>query len=254
MLRNVSEITGYTLLADDGEIGRCKDFLVEDEMWTIRYMVADTGKWLPGRKVLISPISLDVPIWKTKQFRVNLTKNKIENAPMLDEDSPVSRQYEQEVHNHYRYPPYWIGPSLWGHYPHPSQLRTVDPELARDWEKRDIIDSEAPNLRSINELTGYSLEAVDGPAGRIHDFIINDETWTIYYLVIDTGSLLLPGMKFLVAPGWIERIRWAEKTMRIDLSVERIKESPEYDPNIPINREYEQVLYDFHGRPHYWQG
>ena len=74
MLRSVKEIMNYVLSAEDGEIGRCKDFLFDDEFWTIRYMVADTGKWLSDRKVLISPISLGEPDWLSRRFFVNLTR------------------------------------------------------------------------------------------------------------------------------------------------------------------------------------
>ena len=94
MLRNVSIILNFSLLAEDGEIGRCKDFLFDDEKWAIRYMVADTRKWLPGRKVLISPISLGAVDWSTRLFQVELTRRQVEDSPLLDEDAPVSRQYE----------------------------------------------------------------------------------------------------------------------------------------------------------------
>ena len=102
MLRSVNEIMNYTLVAKDGEIGRCKDFLFDDQHWTIRYMVADTGKWLPGRKVLISPLSLEEPEWATRKFPVTLTKEQIEKSPPLDEDAPVSRLYD-----YYGRPKYW---------------------------------------------------------------------------------------------------------------------------------------------------
>ncbi len=97
MLRSVKELFNYVLEAEDGEIGRCKDFLFDDEHWTVRYMVADTGKWLPGRKVLVSPLSLGDPKWATRQFSVKLTKEQIENAPPLDKDAPVSRLYEKNI-------------------------------------------------------------------------------------------------------------------------------------------------------------
>ena len=74
MLRSVKEILNYVLQAEDGEIGRSKDFLFDDRFWAIRYMVADTRKWLPGRKVLVSPIALGHPDWIQKTFPVRLTK------------------------------------------------------------------------------------------------------------------------------------------------------------------------------------
>ena len=103
-MRSTKELMGYRLQATDGEIGRCRDFLFDDEQWAIRYMVADTGKWIPDRKVLISPLSLGEPDWSSKRFPVHLTKAQIEAAPSINEDQPVSRQHEVMVLRHYGYP------------------------------------------------------------------------------------------------------------------------------------------------------
>ena len=96
MLHNVNAVLNYVLLAEDGEIGRCKDFLFDDEKWTIRYLVADTRKWMPGRKVLISPMSLGEPDWSTHRFQVELTRRQIEDfeialAGLRDERQVVGR-------------------------------------------------------------------------------------------------------------------------------------------------------------------
>jgi hypothetical protein len=104
MLRSVKALTGYVLQAEDGDIGRSKDFLLDDEQWTVRYLVADTGGWLTGRRVLISPISLDRPDWAGGRFPVRLTRKQIEAAPGLDEDAPASRRYEMQHHAYYGYP------------------------------------------------------------------------------------------------------------------------------------------------------
>lgn len=107
MLRSLKEINNYLLKAEDGEIGRCRDFLFDDRSWTIRYMVADTGDWRKERKVLVSPISLGEPDWGSKLFPVKLTKKRIEEAPALDEHAPVSRQYETSLAQYYSWPYYW---------------------------------------------------------------------------------------------------------------------------------------------------
>jgi len=137
MLRLIGEITGYVLAAEDGEIGRCKDFLFDDTQWAVRYMVADTRKWLPGRKVLISPISLGEPDWDTRRFPVKLTKEQVKNSPPLDEEAPVSRQYEIHWFDYYGWPYYWGAGGLWGAAPYPSALylkrleKAVEKETAR---------------------------------------------------------------------------------------------------------------------------
>ncbi|MCJ7685043.1 MAG: PRC-barrel domain-containing protein [Desulfobacteraceae bacterium] len=249
MLRSVKEIYNYVLEAEDGEIGRCKDFLFDDRFWTVRYMVADTGKWLPGRKVLISPVSLGEPDWNSRLFQVKLTKEQIENSPSIDSDTPVSRRYEIKWFDYYAYPYYWGGAGVWGTEPYPGPLfsrKRENTEMGPDDDEGD------PYLRSATEVMGYHIQATDDEIGHVEDFIFDDETWTIRYMVVDTRNWL-PGRKVLVTPDWIDSVDWEESKVRVDLTSEEVKNSPEYDPSAPVNREYELRLYDFYGRPKYWE-
>ena len=107
MLRNVSTILNFVLLAEDGEIGRCKDFLFDDEKWTIRYMVADTRKWLPGRKVLVSPQWASVVDWAQEKLWLDLTTDTIKNSPEYEPLAPIDRDYESVLHDYYGQPFYW---------------------------------------------------------------------------------------------------------------------------------------------------
>lgn len=247
MLRSIKELHNYVLHAEDGEIGRCKDFLFDDRFWTIRYMVADTGKWLPGRKVIVSPISLGEPDWKSRVFPVRLSKKRIENAPGLDENAPVSRQYEISWTQYYGWPHYWGGTHVWGSYHLPGLL--YEEKLPQ--KKIVQIDAGDDHLRSVDEVTGYHIQATDHKIGHVEDFIVDSETWTIRYMVVDLLNWL-PGRKVLVAPDWISSLDWAERKVFVDLTKEEVKDSPKYDPSAPVNREYEARLYDFYGRPKYW--
>ncbi|MGC9364361.1 MAG: PRC-barrel domain-containing protein [Fidelibacterota bacterium] len=247
MLRSINEIVGYSLDAEDGNIGKCWDFLFDDKFWTVRYMVADTGKWLPGRKVIISPISLGEPDWSAQAFPVRLTKKQIENTPGLDEAEPVSRQHEIRFFKYYGWPYYWGGAHVWGAVAFPGLLYDRKPVDS------DSVDKESgdEHLRSAREVTGYYIQARDGEVGHVEDFILDDDAWIIRYLVVDTRNWL-PGKKVLLAPDWIESIDWSCQKVVVDLTQEEIKASPEYDPKVPVNREYEERLYDFYGRPMYW--
>ena len=249
MLRSVKEIMNYVISAKDGEIGRCKDFLFDDETWTIRYMVADTGKWLPGRKVLISPISLGNPEWLRRRLSVELSKEQIESSPPLDEHAPVSRASEKKYFNYYYWPYYWTGGDTWGAVAYPPPMPVQQPFLPEDTEDTD---PEETHLRSVKEVTGYHIQAKDGEVGHVVDYIVDDETWTIRYMVVDTRNWL-PGRKVLVAPPWIKTIDWGKRAVQVELTTKAVKESPEYDPSQPVNREYEIRLYDFYGRPAYWE-
>ncbi len=248
MLRSASHLKDYVLHAKDGEIGRCKDFLFDDEYWTVRYMVADTGKWLPKRRVIISPVTLGDPDWQSKRLPVELTKRQIEDGPHLDADAPVSRQREIEYSRYFGWAYYWTGIGVWGMHARPKLLAEEQKRSAESADEEEIVDS---HLRSTEEVIGYHIQATDGEIGHVEDFIIDDDTWTIRYLVIDTRNWL-PGRKVLIPPSWSVKIDWGQRLVSIDLTQGQIERSPEYDPSIPVNREYEARLYDFYGRPLYW--
>lgn len=215
MLRSMEELEGYVLEATDGEIGRCKDFLFDDRLWAVRYMLADTGKWLPGQKVLISPISLGEPDWESRRFPVKLTRDQVETSPGIERDEPVSRQYEAELFAHLGEP------------------------------RGD------PHLRSLDEVSGYRIDAVDDEVGHVEDLIVDDDDWVIRYMVVDTRNWL-PGRKVIVSPQWIEGFDWEKKLAHVELTREQIENSPEFEAGAPVNREYETRLYDYYGRPVYW--
>src|SRR4029079_19349313 len=110
MLRSIKQLYGNKLGASDGEIGHVKDFYFDEQNWAVRYLVADTGSWLPGRQVLISPPSLARVDQAGKVLNVNLTRKQIENSPSIESHKPVSRQYEEDYHRYYRW-----ALLLWGH-------------------------------------------------------------------------------------------------------------------------------------------
>lgn len=250
MLRSLIELLDYVLAAEDGEIGRCSDFLFDDRHWTTRYMVADTGKWLPRRKVLISILSLGEPDWTNRLFPVKLTKRQIKESPSLDEDAPVSRRYETEYFDYFHWSYYWVGADVWGGGPYP--LAYAEPTPVRKAETAPDARPEESHLRSVKEVKGYHIRATDGEIGHVEDFIVDEADWVIRYMVANTRNWL-PGRKVLVTPPWIESIEWAERQVQVDLTKQGVKESPEYDPSQPVNREYEVQLYDYYGRPHYWE-
>jgi hypothetical protein len=253
MLRNIDYLTsGYILTAEDGDIGRCKDFLFDDRYWTIRYMVADTGKWLPGRKVLISPVLLGKPDWVTLSFPVELTKEQIENSPPLDEHAPVSVQYERRTARYYGMPYYWTGGAIWGEYIHPSELRALRERVADDVSDDEEDASADHHLRSTKEVIGYHIQATDGEVGHVEDFIVEDDTWCIRYIVVDTRNWL-PGRKVIVSPLWVESVDWPGRKVHVDIDKEEVKSSPKYDSKAPIHRRYETKLFDHYGRRTYWE-
>jgi len=245
VLNKAKNLAGYTLLARDGEVGKVKEFYFDDHHWTVRYLVVDTGNWLSGRQVLISPYVITAVNTLEKNFEVALTKKQIENSPSLETDKPVSRQFEEVYNGYYELPMYWNGPFVWGEHPfldrNHQKSQPINPG-GKTWD---------PNLRSTAAVTGYNIEAADGDIGNVDDFIIDDETWSIRYMVVDTVNWW-PGKKVLVSPLWIERVSWAQSKVFVTLSRDAIKKSPEYTEKLLLNREYETALHKHYRRTGYW--
>jgi hypothetical protein len=107
------------------------------------------------------------------------------------------------------------------------------------------------HLRSTDEVTGYHFAALDGEIGHVDDFIIDDETWAIRYLVVATKNWW-PGKKVLISPKWIENVSWEEREVAIGLTRETIKAAPEYTDESLLTRDYETVLYGHYNREGYW--
>lgn len=245
MLIKTKTLTGYTLKSLDGEIGTVKEFYFDDQHWTIRYLVADTGIWLPGRQVLISPHALGTVIKDEKHISVSLTRQQIEDSPSLDSDKPVSRQFEEAYYNYYSWPMYWSGPFAWGDYPyivHDDDIRIISTSFNSAGDA---------HLRSTHDVRGYHIQATDGEIGHVDDFIIDDETWTIRYLIIDTHNWL-PGKKVLLSPLWIDRVSWHDSKVFANLLREDIAQSPEYTDWSILTREFEVDLYQHYKRQGYW--
>jgi hypothetical protein len=245
MLIKANALKGYSLKSLDGDIGSAREFYFDDQYWAIRYLVANTATWLSGRKVLLSPYSLDGIDTAEEKVFVLLNRKQIEESPSIDTDEPVSRQFERLYNGYYGYPDYWGGPYMWGGYSCLSRDRTRWGSAAPEAMRGDR------HLRSTHEVTGYHLLASDGEIGHVVDFIIDDETWAIRYLVVATKNWW-PGKKVLISPKWIENVSWEEKEVAIGLSREAIKAAPEYTDESLLTRDYETGLYGHYNREGYW--
>jgi len=246
MLSKAKTLQGYSLQnIDDETIGKVKEFYFDDRHWTVRYLVANTGNWLTGRQVLISPYALVAVNNDHQNIVTGLTKKQIEDSPSLDSDKPVSHQFEQAYYGYYGWPTYWSGPYAWG----PSPYLVRDPEQWKTATRRQ--KGWDPHLRSTYSVSGHHIQALDGEVGHVADFIIDDETWAIRYLIVDTHNWW-PGKKVLVSPQWIERVSWGERKVFVNLSRETIKQSSEYTEESPPTRAYETGLHLHYNRLGYW--
>lgn len=248
VFRSANDLKGYSVIAKDGEIGSVDDIYFDDERWTARYLVINTGNWLSSRCVLISPIAFETADWDNKKIYLSLTKQQIEESPSIAKDEPVSRQFEMQYHTYYGWPAYWQGTGLWGYsyYPQPMAPAIYRP-VAETGVKESPVSSEEKDrhLRSTNEVTGYTIMGVDDSIGNVDDFIINDLSWEIRWMVVDTTPWWFGG-KVLLLPGSINRIEWANRTVYAGLTRNQIKNSPEWKTDKPIDMEYDKQLYEYY--------
>jgi sporulation protein YlmC with PRC-barrel domain len=100
-LRSVLAVTGYNIHAADGDIGHIQDFLVEDADWSVRYLVAATTNWWPGKKVLISPQSVREIDWAERRVDLKVDRQKVKDSPAYETPLLVDRAYSQRFNNYY---------------------------------------------------------------------------------------------------------------------------------------------------------
>jgi hypothetical protein len=265
MLRSMNDLEHYAIHATDGTIGHVQDFYFDDQSWVIRYLVVETGTWLSQRKVLISPIAIGRPNWKEKWLPVAITREQVKNSPEIDTEKPVSRQHEMRHLGYYGYPYYWGGAGLWGDGTYPNRLlpnyhgMVSAPEALQAESERTGARARAvkhqdddPHLRDCKVVMEYHVEATDGDIGHVDGLLVDEETWAIRYLIVNTSNWWL-GHQVLIATEWIEDVSWQDATVAINLTRKAVKDAPTYNSGATLDRDQEAALYEHYGRDTDWK-
>lgn len=236
MLIAMKQIGGCAIEGPGERLGTVKDLLFDGRRWTVRYLDIDTGIWLPGRRVILSPDVILSADYASQRLGTRLSREQVENGPPLESDIPVSRRKEVEMAQYFAWDAYWANVEL--------APGAVEPKGDSD-------------LRSAGAVSGYRVAASDGDIGHVDDFIIDDADlqgtpWNVRYLVVDTRDWL-PGRHVLVPPLWTDAVDWETRHVRVGMTRRTIEHSPQYVPRTPINRQYEEVFFDYYGRPVYWR-
>jgi hypothetical protein len=233
MIQSVNQLYRDKLGASDGEIGGVKDFYFDDQNWAIRYIVADTGSWLPGRQVLLSPRALGQLYQPGKLLFVNLTRQQIEDSPAIETHQPVSRQYEQRYYEYYGWPDYWQGDGLWGHSGFPMVTPpSVTPMSEQTEANGTKAERAAAHMRSTQAVQGYSLQATDGITGHVSGFLMDDQSWSIKQLIVKTGHRLT-GKEVQIPTKHVSRISYEESTVFVNLTKLEVEQSSAPMSNSP---------------------
>jgi hypothetical protein len=251
LYRVEKKLIGASIRASDGELGAVQDVYLDDHRWAARYLLVKTGDSPEGRKVLVSPISVESIDWDKRRVQVRPTQQQVKASPHFDSDKPVSRQQEVDLLRYYGYPSYWGGPLMWGATSYPYSISRAMNIVNRISAKQAGVPADA-HLRSVQEMTGYHIRTTNASMGHVEGFVMDDESWAIRYIVVDT-STWCPGKHVVISPQWITLVDWAQKLVTVDVTHDTVQRAPEYDPAIEYSRAHEASLHRDSERPDYWQ-
>jgi hypothetical protein len=249
MLRSASAVSGYTIVASNGQLGTVRDFLFDDASWLVRWLVVETGNWLSGHKVLLPAPVLGHLDPKRQEFLVRLTMEEVRDSPDIDTERPVSRQTETNIYDYYGWTPYWGRGFYLGGYGYMDDAMAMSDSAESRQRKEHIAAiqrSDDPRLRSVKAVTGYHIHATDGKIGHVEDFLLEEVDWSIHYLVVDTQNWW-PGKKVLISPQSAREIDWVGKLVNLNVDRQRVKDSPAYDTSTTVDRAYEKRFHSYYG-------
>jgi len=260
MLHSLTALRKFHVHATDGDVGEVTDGYFDDERWVVRYLAVNTGSWLNGREVLISPYSIERVDDAGSAIVIQLTRKQVEGSPSIDTAKPISRRQEESYLSYFGYPVYWPYTTLWAWGATPVVIPPGEAEGGRPpsaagygiGAKNDAAASSADaHLHSGREVTGYHIQGSDDAVGHVEDFLFEDHSWAIRYLAADTRNWL-PGKHVLISPQWIREVSWPERLVVVELKREEIEASPQYDPKHLPSRGDEANLHRHYRRPGYW--
>jgi uncharacterized protein YrrD len=209
MLHDLETLMGASLIATDGEMGSVRNFLFDDQSWTIRYLVVDVGGWLARSAVVLAVTAVERPDWAKKTFHSRLTKEQVRNSPDVDTEKPVSRQQEIAMKEYLGLPDFWVDSEF-------GLLYSMPP--GREYPVRAKGNL---HLRSARDLPGYKVWATDSEIGRLEGFVMDDASWQLDYLDVKAGDWL-HRRSVLVPTRSVKSISWADHRVNLKQARDRI--------------------------------
>jgi len=220
--------------------------------------VADVGTWWTGHKVLLHPTAIAGVDHHRRELRLSLTRERIKGSPDAREDEPVSQQIENRLNSYYGWDPLWAGSNYFG-VGSMGSPRLVPPlleqhsagEAATMGAGMDAgIDEGDPHLRSFAIVIGSHIHASDGGIGHLENLMVDDATWTIDYLIVDTKNWW-PGQHVLLSPHTVRSVDYLAHEIRLDVTRDQVKASPPWDPATEIELAYQRRLHRHYDWPAY---
>jgi hypothetical protein len=196
MFCHLRTLLGAPVITTDGCTKPVCNFLFDDQSWSIRFLVVDVGSWFVRRLVVVPTTVVDTPDWGKKVVAAHLTADQLLKSPDVASAKPVSRQQQLALNEYLGWPDYvsdwWI----------PSALVPAQ----REFPVRAQND---PHLRATLDLTGYQVWATDGCLGMLEDFVLEQASWHINYLMVKVGDWVFSRQQF-VSTLSVKAISWAD--------------------------------------------
>lgn len=206
MLIAAKHIYGTPLEAIDGTVGTLYDILFDDQSWRLRHLVITTDRWFFGEQVLLDLAALDRADWSEPRVWLRLTKQQVRESPTIPSDRSLTQRPTIEL----------------------AQT------LVAEAYSTNIVDAEAdagsePHLCSTKMLTGMHIQCADShQLGHIEDFLVDDQTWSVRDMVIDTRNWL-PGKRVLIEPALVKSINWEDREVQLSLPRDQIEHRHPYE-------------------------
>ena len=105
----------------------------------------------------------------------------------------------------------------------------------------------------LSGILGYAVRATDGDLGKVHEFYFDDATWTIRYMVVETGNWFF-GRRVLVSLFALGKPDWESRTFSVKLTCDQVRNSPDINTERPVYRRHEVELHEYYQWPRYWEG
>ena len=251
MLQPASALPGLVIHARDGKIGTVSDLLFDDRTWTLRWLVAETGGWLTGRKVLLHPSAITHADGPLSEIFVALTRDQVERSPDTLTDQPVTPQLQNHLYDYYGLDPFWGSSGFFGAASMLSPLGVPPPgygALASAADAGTLDDAGDSHLRSTASIKNYHILGTDGSIGHVENFLIDPADGVIRYLIIETRNWW-PGEHVLISPRAVKEISWPDHQIRLGVTRAQIKAAPKWDPAAAVGALYQQQLHGHYGWP-----
>lgn len=224
-----STLKKYSIYATDGEMGKVHDLYFDDERWGLRYAVVDSRKWLPGRRVLLSPATFDSINDEEGFVKANEDKETIRNSPKVPEGQPITKEVEKSLTGYYGWSRYWTDSLVGGIQPRPyNDLRNE--ALAKDQMQQELNlnNDKDHDLRSAGETMDYKVHADNGKLGHAADLVFDDHYWKMRYLVVQGEGLPNEDQYYLIDLQDVESVDWFDGDIYVKGSLESIKNKKSY--------------------------